>query len=48
MKKTFYKYLLVVMIITLVVTSCNKNISDINYSPNNPAEPQTGLLITNA
>jgi hypothetical protein len=48
MKKIFNKYLLVVMIITLVVTSCKKNISDINFSPNSPSEPQTALLITNA
>ena len=48
MKKTFYKSFLVVMIITLVVTSCKKNISEINFSPNSPSEPQTALLITNA
>lgn len=47
MKKTFYKSLLVVMIIIIVMASCSK-IADINYSPNSPSEPQTALLITNA
>ena len=47
MKKTFYKSLLVVIIITTVMASCKK-IGDINYSPNSPSEPQTALLITNA
>jgi hypothetical protein len=47
MKRTNNKYLLVGMIITIVMASCSK-IGDINYSPNNPKEPQTGLLITNA
>ena len=47
MKRTNNKYLLVVMIITIVMASCSK-IGDINFSPNSPSEPQTALLITNA
>src|SRR4030095_1206623 len=47
MKKIINKYFLWPMIITIVMASCEK-ITDINYSPNSPAEPQTGLLITSA
>src|SRR6187549_1671161 len=47
MKKIIHKYVPVAMIVTMVMASCKK-IGDINYSPNSPSEPQTGLLITNA
>ncbi len=46
--KRSLKYTFIVLLIGSTVMSCNDGFEDINVSPNNPAEPNTALLITSA
>ncbi len=50
MKRNIVKYITACLLITAVVASCKKpgDFGDLNVDPNNPADPNTKLLLTNA
>lgn len=47
MKKNLFKYMLAGSVLVTSLVSCKK-ITDINFSPNKPSQPQTALLLTSA
>lgn len=50
MKRNIVKYITSTLLVAAVVVSCNKpgDFGDMNTDPNNPADPNTTLLLTNA
>ncbi|MBO9561303.1 MAG: SusD/RagB family nutrient-binding outer membrane lipoprotein [Niastella sp.] len=50
MKRNFVKYITSALLVTTVVVSCSKpsDFGDLNVDPNNPSDPNTALLFTNA
>ncbi|AXY77843.1 SusD/RagB family nutrient-binding outer membrane lipoprotein [Paraflavitalea soli] len=50
MKRNIVKYITACLLITAIVASCKKpgDFGDLNVDPNNPADPNTTLLFTNA
>lgn len=50
MKRNIVKYITSALLVTTVVVSCSKpsDFGDLNVDPNNPSDPNTALLLTNA
>jgi hypothetical protein len=50
MKRNIVKYITACLLVAAVVASCKKpgDFGDLNVDPNNPADPNTALLLTNA